>query len=63
MGFGRSVMRPSSSSRSATTSSFGTQGVQRPQRTQTRIFAMIVDDAQANPDSVTGIIYVFGVPA
>ena len=30
---------------------------------QTRIFAMTADKAQANPDSVTGIISVFGEPA
>ena len=37
--------------------------MQRPQRTQTCIFAMIVDEAQANLDSVTSIIFVFGEPA
>ena len=44
-GFGRLVMRPSGSSRLATSSSYGTQGVQRPQMTHTRIFAMTVDEA------------------
>ena len=44
-------------------SSFGTQRVQRPQRTQTRIFAMIVDEAQANLDIVIDIMFVFGTLA
>ena len=39
-----------------------TQGVQQPQRTQTRIFAMTTNEAQANPDTVTGIMFVFGTP-
>ena len=30
---------------------------------QTRIFAMTADEAQANPDSITNIIFVFGEPA
>ena len=41
-------------------SSFGTQGVQQPQRTQTHIFAMTADEAQANPNFVSGIMFVFG---
>ena len=44
-------------------SSFGTQGAQQPQRTQTRIFAMITNEAQANPDTVIGIMFVFDTPA
>ena len=51
------------SSRSMVGSSFGTQRVQRPQRTQTRIFAMTADEVQANPDTVTDIMFVFGTPA
>ena len=43
--------------------SSGTQGNQRPQRTQTRIFAMTSGEAQANPDTVTCIMIVFGTPA
>ena len=43
--------------------SSGTQGVQRPQRTQTCIFAMSADEAQANTDTVIGIMFVFGTPA
>ena len=43
--------------------SSGTQGVQRPQMTQTRIFAMTVDEAQANPDTMTSVMFVFGKPA
>ena len=42
--------------------SFGTQGNQRPQRSQTRIFAMTSGEAQANPDTVTGTMIVFGTP-
>ena len=55
-------MRPARSSRFMAGSSFGTQRVQQPQRMQTRIFAMIVDEAQANPDTMTGIMFVFGIP-
>ena len=43
-------------------SSSGTQGVHQPQRTQTHIFAMIADEAQANPNTVIGIMIVFGTP-
>ena len=60
---GRAAGRPSGSVKSVVGSSSGAQGAQRPQRTQTRIFAMTADDAQANPDSVTGIISIFGEPA
>ena len=56
-------MKPSSLSKLVAGSSFGTQRVQRPQKTQNRIFAMTVDEAQANLDFVTSIISVFGVPA
>ena len=62
-GFGRSTMRPSKSSRSATDSSSETQGVQQPQKTQTRIFTMTVDEVQANPDTMIGIMFVFGTLA
>ena len=48
-GFGGTTIQPSVSSRSEV-SSFGTQGNQRPQRTQTRIFAMTSGEAQVNPD-------------
>ena len=41
--------------------SSGTQGNQRPQRTQTRIFAMTSGEAQAIPDTVIGIMIVFGI--
>ena len=40
-----------------------TQGVQQPQRTQTRIFTMTANEAQANLDTVIGIMFVFGTPA
>ena len=60
---GRAVGRPSGSVKSTTGSSSKVQSTQRPQRTQTRIFAMMADEAQANPDSMTGIIFVFGEPA
>ena len=53
----------SKSSRSMASSSFETEGVQRPQRIQTHIFAMIVDEAQANPDTMIGIMIVFCTPA
>ena len=59
---GRAAGRPSGSVKSAAGSSSGAQGAQRPQRAQTRIFAIIVDETQANPDSVTSIIFVFGEP-
>ena len=36
--------------------------MQWPQRTQTHIFAITANEAQANPDSVTGINSVFGKP-
>ena len=62
-GFGRSVVRPSRSSRSVASSSFGTQGVQRPQKTQTLIFSMTTDEAQANPNIVSSIMFVFGTLA
>ena len=62
-GFGRSVRRLSGFLRLVVGISFGTQGVQRPQRTQTRIFAMTADEAQANLDTMTGTIFVFGIPA
>ena len=60
--FGKSIVQPAGSSRFMVGSSFGTQGVQRPQRTQTGIFAMIADETQANSDRVTSIIFVFGTP-
>ena len=60
---GRAVRRPSGSVKSATRSSLEIQSTQRPQRTQTRILAMTADEAQANLDSVTGIISIFGEPA
>ena len=43
-------------------SSSRTRGVQRPQKTQTYIFTMTADKAQANPDTVTGIMFGFGTP-
>ena len=63
MSLGRAAGRPSGSVKSTAGSSSGAQDTQRPQRAQTRIFAMTADEAQANPDSVTGIIFVFGRPA
>ena len=60
---GRTAGRPLGSVKSTAGSSSGAQGAQRPQRTQTRIFVMTADKAQANPDSVTGIISVFSEPA
>ena len=62
-GYGRAAGRSSASVRSAAGSSSGNQGAQRPQRTQTQIFTMTADEAQANPDSITGIITIFGEPA
>ena len=59
---GRAAGRRSESVKSTAGSSLGAQGAQRPQRTQTRIFAMAADEAQANLDSVTGIISVFREP-
>ena len=60
MSSGRTARRPSGSVKSAAESSLGAQGAQRPQRIQTCIFAMTANEAQANPDSVIGIISVFG---
>ena len=40
-------------------SSFGTQ---RPQKTQTHIFEMTANEAQANPGTMIGIIFVYGTP-
>ena len=60
--FGRLAVRSAGLSRSMVGSSFGTQGVQQPQRTQTRIFAMTIDEAKANPETVTCIMFVFGTP-
>ena len=57
---GRAAGRPSGSVKSAAGSSSEIQSIQRSQRMQTRIFAMTTDKAQANPDSITGIIFVFG---
>ena len=62
-GYGRAAGRSSVSVRSAAESSSRNQCAQRPQRIQTRIFTMTADEAQANPDSVTGIITIFGEPA
>ena len=59
----RAAGRPSGSIKSAVESSSGTQDAQRPQRAQTRIFVVTANEAQANPDSVTGIIFVFEEPA
>ena len=61
-GFGGTTVRPSVFSQSAVGSS-GTQGNQRPQRTQTRIFAMTSGEAQANPNTVSGTMIVFGTSA
>ena len=61
-GLGRTARRLSVLARSIAGSSSGTQGVQRLQRTQTRLFAMTTDEAQNNPDSVIGIITIFGDP-
>ena len=43
--------------------SFGTQGNQRPQMTQTRIFAMTSGETQANLDTVIGTMIVLGTSA
>ena len=56
-------MRPARSLRSIAGSSSRTQGVQRQHRTQTRIFAVITNEAQANLDTMIGIMFVFGTPA
>ena len=61
-GFGGTTVRPSVSSRSEVGSS-GTQGNQRPQWTQTRIFAMTSGEAQANPNIVSSTMIIFGIPA
>ena len=63
MSSGRAAGRPSGSVKSVAGSSSGAQGAQRPRRAQTRVFAMTADEAQANPDLVTGIISIFGEPA
>ena len=56
-------MRPMVTLRSEAESNFRTQGVKQPQRTQTRIFAMTVDEIQANSDTVTGIMFIFSILA
>ena len=56
-------MRPTGLSRSMAGSSSGTQWVQRPQGNQNCIFAITADEAQANPDTVSSIMLVFGTPA
>ena len=61
--FDRAAGRPLGSVKSAVGSNSRAQGAQRPQRTQTRIFAMTANEAQANTNSVTGIISIFGEPA
>ena len=59
-GFGRSTIRSTVFSRSKGGSSFRTQGVQQSQpRAQTPIFAMTSGEAQVNPNTVTGIMFVF----
>ena len=56
-------MRPTVTSRSKTRSRSVAQGARRSQaRAQTCIFAMTTDEAQANSDTVTGILVVFGSP-
>ena len=55
---GRRAGRLSGSVKFAARSSLGAQSAQRPQRAQTCVFAMTADEAQANPDSVTGIISI-----
>ena len=61
-GFGGTTVRPSVFSQLEVGSS-GTQGNQRPQKTQTRIFAMTSGEAQANMNTVTSTRIVFGIPA
>ena len=56
----RAAGRPLGLVKSVVGSSSGTQSMQRPQQTQTHIFAMTTDEVQANPDSMTGTIFVFG---
>ena len=55
-------MRPSWSFKLVADSNSGTQGIQQPQKTQNCIFAMNVDEAQANPDTVTSTMFIFGTP-
>ena len=59
-GFERSAMRLSSFFRSGASSSSETQRVQQPQKTQTHIFAMTADEVQANSDTVTSTMFIFG---
>ena len=63
LGSSKAAGRPSDSIKSGVGSSLGTQGIQQPERTQTCIFAMTTDEVQANLDSITSIISVFGEPA
>ena len=60
---GRAARRPSRSVKFVAGSSSAAQDAQRPQRTQTRIFVMTADEAQANPNSMTSINSIFGEPA
>ena len=59
----RVARKPSRLIKSAAESSSRVQSTQRPQQTQTHIFVMITAEVQANSDSITGIIFVFGEPA
>ena len=60
-GFGWSVVRPTIAPKFEAESSFGAQRSQA--RTQTRIFAMSIGKAQANPNTMIGTMIVFGTPA
>ena len=59
----RMAGRPSGLVKSTAESSSRVQITQRPQQTQTHIFVMTTDEVQANSDSITGIISIFGEPA
>ena len=60
-GVGWLVVQPTIAPKSETRSSFGAQRSQA--RARTRIFVMTIDEAQANSNTVTGIMIVFGLPA
>ena len=61
--FGQTIMRPTITPKSEAENSSGSQDNQRSQtRAQTYIFAMIANEAQANLDTISSIMTIFGSP-
>ena len=55
-------MRPTISLRFEAGNSLGTRDAQRSQVIATRIFAMTINEAHANPTTVSGTMIVFNTP-